>query len=77
MKIDYINIYALINNKELQAASQLFTTDKSQIKTLCFYEENNLLLAGYSSGNMGTWELTASNNFNFKSLDKLHEDVIL
>jgi hypothetical protein len=65
----------LINNKDLQAPSQLFSSDKSHIKTLAFYEENNLLLAGYSSGNIGTWELTVNNNFNLKSLDKLHEDV--
>ncbi len=65
----------MINNKDLQAPSQLFSTDKSFIKTLAFYEENNLLLAGYASGNMGTWELTSNNNFNLKSVDKLHEDV--
>lgn len=66
----------MINNSELQGSSKLTTNDNTEIKSLAYYEEKNMLLAGFHSGNLGTWELSTSNTFIFKSLDKIHEDVL-
>ena len=70
-----IDVYPLFNNTNLQAPSKLTTNDMSEIKSIAYYEEKNMLLAGFSSGFLGTWELSPNNSFNFKSLDKIHEDV--
>ena len=70
-----IDVYPLIQGQQLQTPSRLTSADTSEIKSLVFYEEKNMLLAGFASGNLGAWELSADNTFNFRSLDKIHQDV--
>lgn len=74
--VGFVNIYALINGSELQSPNQLTTGDKTEIKTLTYFEEKDMLLAGYASGNLGIWEFQ-NNIFNFRCLEKLHDDVKL
>ena len=74
--IDLIEIFPLLNNKDLQAPNKLITTDITEIKSIVFFENKNLLIAGFQSGNLGTWELSQNNTFNFQSLEKRHDEVI-